>query len=417
MKVKILEALMRNLRSADSAAESLRALVAGCANQSDLLNRKFNQVIAGLDNQSGLLSRKLNEVTAGLNKQSDLLNRKLDQVITGLDNQSNLFNRQLDRLTERIAAGSPARSQYLDPPTQSSEAVSAPPLRETNQQSSLLIRERNYDTTHPNYDARLVRNHRGCVLNHLRPTENVAFLALSRFAEGDCVPEQAWDAVLGETLVEAALVPYAAQVFARRSYVERYLSELDRRHRAHYVPGWVNNEDALFLYWLVRRVKPRTILQTGVCNGLSTAFMMLGLAKNGSDGSLRAIDLPPIFNACDSSWTIEGKIYGVVIPEGKTSGWLVPEAYQERLEIRNGNAKDLLPKMVDEVDSIDLFYHDSDHSYDHTMFEFHQVKRKLSKGGLVVAAGIGLNASLWDFADQFGVPSYNFKGSVGVAFF
>lgn len=414
MKIKIIEALMRNLRSADSAAESLRALVAGCANQSDLLNRKLNQVIAGLDNQSDLFNRKLNEVIAGLNKQSDLLNRKLDQVIAGLDNQSNLFNRQLDRLTERVAA---ARSHYLaDAPTPSSEAVSAPPLRETNQQSSLLISERNYDAA-PDYDARLIRNRPGCVLNHHRPTENAAFLALSRFVEGHCVREQAWDAVLGETFVEVASVPHAAQVFARRSYVEHYLSELDRRHCAHYIPGWVNHEEALLLYWLVRRLKPRTILQTGVCNGLSTAFMMLGLAKNGSDGSLRAIDLPPIFDACDPSWTIEGKVYGFVIPEGKTSGWLVPEAYHERLEIWHGNAKDLLPKMVDKVDSIDLFYHDSDHSYNHTMFEFHQAKRKLSKGGLVVAADIGLNASLWDFADQFGIPSYNFKGSVGVAFF
>ena len=262
-----------------------------------------------------------------------------------------------------------------------------------------------------------MRNYPGCVLNHTGPSENAVFLALSHLAEGDCVPEQAWDAVLGETFVEAASVPHAAQVFARRSYDERYLSELDRRHCSHYVPGWVKLEDALFLYWLVRRLKPRTILQTGVCNGLSTAFMILGLAKNGPEGTLRAIDLPPVFNARDPAWTIEGKVYGFVIPAGKTSGWLVPEAYYERLEIWNGNAKDLLPKMVGEVDSIDLFYHDSDHSYNHMIFEFHQAKRKLSKDGLVVADDVAWNASLWDFADECGVPSYNFKGSVGVAFF
>jgi predicted O-methyltransferase YrrM len=400
VKIKLVEALRRNFRSADSAAESLRALVAGCANQSDLLNRKFNEVIGGLNNQS------------------DLLNCKLDQVIAGLDNQSDLFNRQLDRLIEGIAADNRARSHSLaDAPTPSSEAVSAPPLNETIQQSPLLIAERTYNTAHPDYDARLVRNYPGCVLNHTRSSENAAFLALSRFAEGDCVPEQAWDAILSEAFVEAASVPYAAQVFARRSYVERYLSELDRRHCAHYVPGWVNLEDALFLYWLVRRLKPRTILQTGVCNGLSTAFMMLGLVKNGPEGTLRAIDLPPVFDAHDPSWTIEDRVYGFVIPEGKTSGWLVPEAYHERLEIWNGNAKDLLPKMVDEVDSIDLFYHDSDHSYNHMIFEFHQAKRKLSKDGLVVADDVAWNASLWDFADECGVPSYNFKGSVGVAFF
>jgi predicted O-methyltransferase YrrM len=416
--MKVIEALRRALRTTDSVAESLRALVSGCANQSDLLKRKFNEVIGGLNNQSDLLNCKLDQVIAGLDNQSNLLNRKLDQVTAGLDNQSDLFNRQLDRLTEGIAADNRVRSHSLaDAPTPSSGAVTATPLSETIQPSPLLIAERTYNTAHPDYDARLVRNYPGCVLNHTRSSENAAFLTLSRFAEGDCVPEQAWDAVLGEALVEAASVPYAAQVFARRSYVERYLSELDRRHCAHYVPGWVNLDDALFLYWLVRRLKPRTILQTGVCNGLSTAFMMLGLVKNGSEGTLRAIDLPAVFAPNDPSWTIEGKVYGAVIPEGKTSGWLVPEAYHERLEIWNGNAKDLLPKMVDEVDSIDLFYHDSDHSYNHMIFEFHQAKRKLSKDGLVVADDVAWNASLWDFADECGVPSYNFKGSVGVAFF
>ena len=72
----------------------------------------------------------------------------------------------------------------------------------------------------------------------------------------------------------------------------------------------------------MRRLKPQTIVQTGVCNGLSTAFMMLGLAKNGPEGTLYAIDLPSVFDANDSAWSIEGKIYGFVIPEGKTSGWL-----------------------------------------------------------------------------------------------
>src|SRR6516164_5959616 len=60
--MKIVDALRRTLGNTDSAAESLRALVAGCANQSDLLNRKFDQVIAGLDNQSGLLNRKFDRL-------------------------------------------------------------------------------------------------------------------------------------------------------------------------------------------------------------------------------------------------------------------------------------------------------------------------------------------------------------------
>jgi predicted O-methyltransferase YrrM len=402
--MKVVEILKRMVGNSDSAVRSLKrvddrldALVAGCANETDLLNRKFDQVIAGLDNQS------------------DLLNRKFDQVVAGLDNQSELSNRKFDRLIEGVIRG----REFGDGTMQVPDAMQAPPatLREAMERMPLLIADRTYNTSHPGYDARLVRNFPGHLFNHDRSCDNAAFRVLGRFAQGEEVPDHAWPAVLGETLVEAASVPCAAQVFERRSYVEQYLNELDRKYHAHYVPGWVNLDDALFLYWLVRQVKPRTIIQTGVCNGLSAAFMMLGLVKNGPEGTLHVIDLPPVFDPNDPAWTVEGNVYGVVIPEGKTSGWLVPDAYRDRFEVWNGDAKDLLPKMVDKVDSIDFFYHDSDHTYNHMMFEFHEAKRKLNKGGVVVGDDVSWNASMWDFADEFGVPSYNFKGAVGVAFF
>jgi predicted O-methyltransferase YrrM len=384
--MKIVDILRRVVGNTDSAAQSLMrvdnkldALVAGCANQTDLLNRKFDQVIAGLDNQSALLNRKF------------------------------------DRLIEGVFRGREVGNGTMQVP----DAMQAPPatLREAMERMPLLIAERTYNTSHPDYDARVVRNFPGRVFNLAKPCENAALEELGRLVQGDQVPDQAWDAVLGESFVEAASVSHAAQVFERRSYVERYLSELGHKYHAHYVPGWVNLDDALLLYWLVRQVNPRTIVQTGVCNGLSAAFMMLGLVKNASQGMLHVIDLPPVFDARDPAWTVEGKVYGFVIPEGRTSGWLVPDAYRDRLKVWNGDAKDLLPQMVDKVDSIDFFYHDSDHTYNHMMFEFHQAKRKLNKGGLVVADDVSWNASLWDFADEFAVPAYNFKGAVGVAFF
>jgi predicted O-methyltransferase YrrM len=420
--MKIIDILRQLVGNSDSAAHSLKqldnkldALVAGCANQSDLVNRKFDQVVAGLDNQSDLLNRQFDQVVAGLNNQSDLLNRKFDRMITGLSDQSALLNRKFDRLIEAVSR----HREFGGGAVQVPDAIQAPPatLREAMARKPLLIAERTYNTAHPGYDARVVRNFPGHLFNHNQSCENPALQVLGRFARGDEVPDRAWPAVLGEMLVEAASVPYAAQVFERRSYVEQYLSELDRKYHAHYVPGWVNFDDALFLYWLVRQVKPRTIVQTGVCNGLSAAFMMLGLVKNGPEGRLHSIDLPPVFDPRDAAWTVEGKVHGFVIPEGKTSGWLVPDAYRDRFEVWNGDAKDLLPEMVDKVDSIDFFYHDSDHTYNHMMFEFHQAKRKLNKHGLVVSDDIGWNAALWDFADEFAVPSYNFKGAVGVAFF
>jgi predicted O-methyltransferase YrrM len=290
-------------------------------------------------------------------------------------------------------------------------------VRKTIAQYPLMLDEKTFNTAHPDYDHKLVRNFPGTIFNHDQPCDNPAFAALARIAQGDQVPDESWHQLLDEALVEATSIPHSSQVFERRTFIERYVAEIGQIYRAHYVPGWVNLEDALFLYWLVRQAKPRQIVQCGVCNGLSAAFMMLALVKNGPDGTLRVIDMPPIFNPTDPSWTTEGKVYGVVIPEGKTTGWMVPDAYRDRFEVWNGDAKELLPEMVDRLDSLDLFYHDSDHSYNHMMFEFNQAKRKLNKGGLVVGDDVSWNSSLWDFADEFSVPSYNFKGTVGVAFF
>ena len=191
------------------------------------------------------------------------------------------------------------------------------------------------------------------------------------------------------------------------------MAELSRRARSHYQPGWGGSTRSCPRS-SARRAKPRHIVQTGVCNGLSSAFMMLALVKNGPEGTLHVIDLPAVFSPNDPDWTVKDKVYGVVIPEGKSSGWMVPDAYHDRLEVRIGDAKDLLPKLIDQLPAIDIFYHDSDHTYRHMMFEFTEAKRKLAAGGLIVGDDISWNASVWDFADRHSVPSYNFKGSVGV---
>jgi predicted O-methyltransferase YrrM len=337
----------------------------------------------------------------------DSLYRKSAQFVASLIDPSRRLRRKLKRVIRPVLRRVPKRGKV----------VPRTALRNAMEQIPLLRAERTYNTFHPDYDASLVRNFPGCIFNHDLPCDNPSFRALARLGRRWNVPNRVWNTVLRAALVEASSVPHAGQVFERRAFVERYVSELASKYRAHYVPGWVNLDDAIFLYWLVRQAKPLTIVQTGVCNGLSAAFMMLALAKNGPEGRLHVIDLPPVFNPSDPAWTVAGTVYGVIIPEGKTSGWLVPDAYRDRLEVWNGDAKDLLPKMVDKVDSIDFFFHDSDHTYDHMMFEFHEVKRKLTKGGLLVSDDVSWNASVWDFADEFGVPSYNFNGTIGVAFF
>ena len=245
---------------------------------------------------------------------------------------------------------------------------------------------------------------------------NPLLVEVRKMAKRDKVPRKIWHQVCQDMMAEAATVPGFDQVMERKTFIDTYMADLGQRYHSHYLAGWVNLTDAQFLYWIVRRLKPKTILQTGVSNGLSSAFMMLALAKNGPEGTLHVVDMPAIFNPADPNWTKSGQVFGFVIPEGKSSGWMVPDIYRDRFEVQVGDAKLLLPQLVDRLAAVDMFYHDSDHSYNHMAFEFEQAKRKLGPNSVVVADDISWNASLWDFADKYRLPSYNYCGSMGVAF-
>jgi predicted O-methyltransferase YrrM len=422
--MRVVEVVKRMARNSDKVAARSDEIVAGISNQSSLLNDKLIELIEGMANQSRLLNVKLEQLVEGTLNQSRVLNDKMTAII---DRQSvQLELQKIEIAAIRQLVGGPGTdsndfSAIQVPPVPDSSIARATdgksPLETALGEHPLLIAPKTYNTSHPGYEANLVRNFPGQIFNADKPCRNTVYAEVKQLAQGAQVPDDAWSAVLKEVLEEAKSVPHSDEVFERREYIERYLRDITAKYHAHYAAGWVNLDDALFLYWLVRKLKPKTIVQTGVCNGLSAAFMMLGLVKNGPAGRLHAIDLPPVFNSADPGWAVKGKVYGVVIPEGKSSGWIVPDAYRDRFEVWNGDAKELLPKMVDKVDVIDLFYHDSDHTYDHMMFEFREAKRKLKPGGLIVGDDVSWNASVWDFADEYRVPSYNYKGAVGVAFF
>jgi predicted O-methyltransferase YrrM len=403
------------------AIEILRRVV----RNSDKSVQLLDKTTIGVDNQSHLLNGKLQELIEGMRNQSRLLNDKLTAIIHRQDAMMELHKAEIAAIRELLPLGSNRGTDLSTiqvPPVQDSLLESR--RQETENESfdaavaslPLMIDSQTYNTSHPDYDANLVRNYPGQIFNADKATNNIVYANLKQLAKYNSVADATWRPVLDSALAEAKSVPHSNQVFERRAYIENYIKEISEKYGAHYAAGWVNLDDAIFLYWLVRKLKPKTIVQTGVCNGMSSAFMMLGLVKNGS-GSLHAIDLPPVFNSNDPRWMAKGKVYGVVIPEGQSSGWMVPDAYRDRFEVWTGDAKALLPKMIDQVDSVDLFYHDSDHTFNHMMFEFGEAKRKLRPGGLIVGDDISWNASVWDFADQYGVPAYNFKGAVGVAFF
>jgi predicted O-methyltransferase YrrM len=146
-------------------------------------------------------------------------------------------------------------------------------------------------------------------------------------------------------------------------------------------------------YALVRLLRPSVVVETGGTPGNSSAFILRALDRNKT-GELHTIDLPPTgglkANEEQGHWVHAG------MPEGKTSGW-AGEELRGRHRQYLGDARQLLPEVLDQVGQMDLFIHDSDHSYEHMIWEFQTAWPRLRAGGVLLSDDVNANAAWRDF--------------------
>jgi hypothetical protein len=174
-----------------------------------------------------------------------------------------------------------------------------------------------------------------------------------------------------------------------------------QRYNTGRVTGRDGYDEGLRLYRLLRDVRPQVAVETGVCNGVSTAFLLLALEDNGT-GELHSIDLPEVAGEEYEEGTFWDGKGGAVIPPGKEPGWMVPPELRERWELVLGRSQDELPPLLDRVGQIDFFMHDSEHSYECMSFEFRTAWPALRVGGVLVADDVNVNSAWAEFTGEIG---------------
>jgi predicted O-methyltransferase YrrM len=143
------------------------------------------------------------------------------------------------------------------------------------------------------------------------------------------------------------------------------------------------------LYAVVRAAKPAVVVETGVASGMSSAHILRALAANGR-GTLHSIDLPNVQD-------------GSILPQGRSTGWMVPAALHAQWNLHLGDTYELLPKLLDSLARVDLFLHDSDHSYEAMSFEFERAWPKLAPSGLLLSDDSHLHTAWDDFCARQGL--------------
>jgi predicted O-methyltransferase YrrM len=152
---------------------------------------------------------------------------------------------------------------------------------------------------------------------------------------------------------------------------------------------------ALLLYAAVRLARPSVIIETGCFTGWDSAVLLQALQRNGH-GQLYTIDLP----AEEGRFSQVGPNSG--LPADLPIGFLVPPAFKDRWTLIVGDVREELGTLLERLPTIDLFYHDSDHSYGHMLWELTSVWPHLAPGGLVIADDIAWSTAFWEFARRLG---------------
>lgn len=145
---------------------------------------------------------------------------------------------------------------------------------------------------------------------------------------------------------------------------------------------------ARLCYALARIIQPTVVVETGVCYGVTSAFLLKALKVNGR-GTLHSIDLPPLGRDAD-------QFVGKLIPANLRGSWT----------LYRGSSHRLLPQVLRGVGSIGLFVHDSLHTYRNMLREFETVRPYLAPKAAVVADDIEGNDAFGEWVAKV-APRYS----------
>lgn len=127
-------------------------------------------------------------------------------------------------------------------------------------------------------------------------------------------------------------------------------------------------------YVLVRALRPNRVIETGTDKGLGSLVLAEALLQNGS-GRLFTIDTNP------------------------QAGFLIGGKWASVIDQVQGDSHEVLRSTTD---AVDLFLHDSLHTYEYEMGEFHTVEPLLTEGAMVLSDNATETSALMDWAEERG---------------
>ena len=163
--------------------------------------------------------------------------------------------------------------------------------------------------------------------------------------------------------------------FAAENRTSDFMAEMTRRRDAHGSEGMMGLLDCATLYGLTRWQRPTVVVESGGFVGMSSAFILKAFVDEG---------------------LTTAKLYSIEWDADCEQGALVPDELQPQFVPLRGKVEDFVKR--DQLPaSIDMFLHDSSHSYRHMLWEFREFWGRLRDRGLLVSHDVNLNAAFPEF--------------------
>ena len=197
--------------------------------------------------------------------------------------------------------------------------------------------------------------------------------------------EDGWDRRMHELLGVPWPCPETAGFAALWPEVTRELEAKGIRVGPESLQGWNDGDAGLAraIWCLVRHLRPRNVVETGVLHGVTSRFILEAFERNGV-GHLWSIDLPPLEHV------LQHEI-----------GVAVLSQFRARWSYIKGSSKRRLPGILSKLGQIDLFVHDSMHSEHNVRFELDSAWAALRPGGAIVVDDIDGNWGFKTFTQAF----------------
>jgi predicted O-methyltransferase YrrM len=167
--------------------------------------------------------------------------------------------------------------------------------------------------------------------------------------------------------------------------------ELPDLRSSHFSELWPIDPGARqFLRGFVRSVRPKRVFETGVADGASTRIILDALERNG-DGRLWSLDVVPDAGVLARQSPGVHRWQFVVLPaRGRAASFR---------------------RALGSVRPLDVFLHDSDHSYPWQSFEYREAWSTLAPGGWMLSDDIDGSYAFLDFAQAHRLRPWVLMGS------